>query len=330
MKLRKRAKEDEVREWKKGDNVLPMSDLDVNARRVSKRLRLVSRTTLSVLLGMSIILMGARDLWNRTRHLKNYDKGGLWAWLYLKAYGNLDGYQKSGKVFASVSDVLNSGATGFLAGSSGFNTDKNSRHNYSAYYDIVLEPYMHEDVHVLEVGVRKGGSLKLWRELFSPATFIYGIDISTQVPQFPHDAHIKVVFGSTTDDGKRLWDTLSHHRFDVIIDDGDHSGRAQWETFALLGPLLKSTGVYVIEDLFSTGETAHLLFDRCGLDVSVHADPSGEMVAFLYPKRSIAGRTALGIVGEVYPRLPHAPDLESLRLPGSAFKPISTYSKFCV
>ena len=44
----------------------------------------------------------------------------------------------------------------------------------------------------MEVGVRKGGSLKLWRELYSDNSKIWGIDIAEFVPQFPRDANIKV------------------------------------------------------------------------------------------------------------------------------------------
>ena len=48
--------------------------------------------------------------------------------------------------------------------SSDFATDKGSRHNFSLYYDVMLEPYVPRPVTLLEIGVKKGGSIKMWRE----------------------------------------------------------------------------------------------------------------------------------------------------------------------
>eukprot|EP00943_MAST-04B_sp_MAST-4B-sp1_P008217 g8217.t1 len=217
--------------------------------------------------------------------------------------GRLDNYQKSGQSFSSPTEVLNSAAHGTFVGAEGYNTDKITRHNYSAYYDIVLKPYIKQQVNVMEVGVRKGGSLKLWRELFSFDSQIWGIDINDYVPQFPKDANIKVLIGSSTapDEAKRLYKTLKHKQFDIVIDDGDHNDWSQKLTFDMIGPLLKDTGVYIIEDNF-VDDGRHYYYDTCGFDVSVHNDVSGEMLTILYPSKSIAGRTALGRVGKVYPR----------------------------
>jgi hypothetical protein len=228
---------------------------------------------------------------------------GFVAWIYFN-YGRLDGYQKSGATFNSATEVLKSAASGTFIGSEGYNTDKMTRHNYSAYYDIVLQPYFNNQVSVMEVGVRKGGSLKLWRELFSFESNIWGIDISNNVPQFPKDAKMKVLIGSSTSDKdrKQLQATLKGEKFDIIVDDGDHNDWAQYLTFQLLGPLLKPTGVYIIEDNF-VKDGRYGYYDHCGFDVSVHNDLSGEMLTILYPAQSIASRTGKGRVGPVHPRI---------------------------
>ena len=128
-------------------------------------------------------------------------------------------------------------------------------------------------------------------------------DINDYVPQFQKDANIKVTRGSSTapDEAKRLYKTLKHKQFDIVIDDGDHNDWSQKLTFDMIGPLLKDTGVYIIEDNF-VDDGRHYYYDTCGFDVSVHNDVSGEMLTILYPSKSIAGRTALGRVGNVYPR----------------------------
>lgn len=233
---------------------------------------------------------------------KGTDGNPLIVWAY-QQMGRLDDYQKSGKIFASPTSVLKSAAHGTFVGAQGYNTDKITRHNYSAYYDIVMKPYLEQTVNVMEVGVRKGGSLKLWRELFSFDSQIWGIDINDYVPQFPKDANIKVLIGSSTspEEAKRLYKTLKHKQFDIIVDDGDHNDWAQKLTFDLMGPLLKDTGVYIIEDNF-IDDGRHYYYDKCGFDVSIHNDVSGEMLTILYPSNSIAGITDLGRVGKVFPR----------------------------
>jgi hypothetical protein len=241
--------------------------------------------------------------WVVVNLIKGTDGSPFLMWFYYQ-YGKLDNYQKSKAVYDSPSAVLKSAESGFLANEAGFNTDKNSRHNYTAYYDIVMKPYLSDTISIMEVGVRKGGSLKMWRELFNFDSQVWGIDISDFTPQFPKDAHMKVLIGSSTnsEDAERMSATLKNTRFDIIIDDGDHNDWSQKLTFDLLGPLLKETGVYIIEDNFvDDGNFAY--YDKCGMDVSVHADISGELLTLLYPPKSKAGRTPLGRLGnKVYPR----------------------------
>ena len=226
---------------------------------------------------------------------------GAFFWIY-NQFGSLDHYQKTGKQFQNISDVLSGAVVGsMILTANGFNTDKASRHNYSLYYDISMQPYFSQDISLMEVGVRKGGSLKLWRELYSDDSKIWGIDIAEFVPQFPRDANIKVLVGSSTDKTDRalLAKTLNGIKFDIVVDDGDHNDWSQYLTFSLLGSHLKSTGVYIIEDNFvSHGNNWY--YTRCGFDVSVHTDISGELVTFLYPPNSIAKKTSLGRIGSVY------------------------------
>ena len=101
------------------------------------------------------------------------------------------------RFFPSVSSVLIEGEAGPL--SRDFPTDKLKNHpSYLAIYDMILKPYQNAS-GVMEVGVKKGGSLKLWREFFSFQTHIYGIDIDPGVPTFPRDAHIKVLVVDTSE-----------------------------------------------------------------------------------------------------------------------------------
>ena len=116
-----------------------------------------------------------------------------------KSFMSIEEYSKSGKVYDTVSSVLMEGNN---AGpfSKDYPTDKLTNHpSYVALYDMILKPYQQNASAVLEIGVKKGGSLKLWREYFSFQTHIYGIDIDPGVPTFPKDSHIKVLIVDTTD-----------------------------------------------------------------------------------------------------------------------------------
>ena len=86
-------------------------------------------------------------------------------------------------------------------------------------YDSLLKPYQSSARYVLEVsfilhlvhssailklttlqvGVKKGGSIKLLREYFHQKCTIIGVDVDKGCPQFPYDGHIKTVLASSTD-----------------------------------------------------------------------------------------------------------------------------------
>ncbi len=47
---------------------------------------------------------------------------------------------------------------------------------YLEVYDPILAPWVNKKMKLLEIGVRKGGSLQLWRDYFPQATIV-GIDL---------------------------------------------------------------------------------------------------------------------------------------------------------
>lgn len=210
-------------------------------------------------------------------------------------------YSKTGKVFRSLQEVLHATPdtdNGYFARD--FPTDKESLHNYTRYYDIVLQPYYSVPVTLLEVGVKKGGSLKMWRELFSVDSTIYGVDIDPSAPTFPADARIKTLIFDSRDPYKTKAALRGlEGKIDIIIDDGNHLRTAQMETARALMPFLSPTGVYIWEDVslnpnhFGYTETCQTFY--CSW--RRHTDASGyEHVTFLYPKSSKALRTELGLI----------------------------------
>ena len=101
-------------------------------------------------------------------------------------YSRITTSASSAAQWHNVTHLLTSHSHGFLGHE--FPTDKAVRHNYTLNYDWLLEPYRNSAKNVMEIGVKKGGSLKLWREYFHRDAHIFGIDIDPAVPTFIGDS----------------------------------------------------------------------------------------------------------------------------------------------
>lgn len=130
-------------------------------------------------------------------------------------------------------------------------TDKSSNgHSYCQYYDMIFDPIRFKQNNLLEIGIDKGGSLRMWRE-YMPHSMIHGIDIRGDYGELEQlggvYTHIVdqsnkgelIVFASQFPDG----------HFNIILDDGSHQSEDMVLTFETLFPYLASGGYYVIEDL---------------------------------------------------------------------------------
>jgi len=126
-------------------------------------------------------------------------------------------------------------------------------HHYFPIYESVFGPLRSKPINVLEIGVYRGGSIRLWHKYFAPGTRFVGIDIDASCLQFDSPAeNIHVRIGSQ-DDAAFLSDVVAEFGpFDLIIDDGSHqTGHIIASFNALFGPGLKDGGLYFVEDLHS-------------------------------------------------------------------------------
>ena len=164
-----------------------------------------------------------------------------------------------------------------------FPTDKGGWHDYLPAYDSIFASYRDQPaLKVLEIGVKKGGSIALWREYFAADAFIYGIDVLPIVPTFRRDAHIKILVLDSRD--RAALDTaFADLQFDIIVDDGLHDPDSQMQTFECLRHRLKPEGVYLIEDVYDL-RTAQ--YEALGYRCAVLPDPSGQYLQAVLPPRS--------------------------------------------
>ena len=122
--------------------------------------------------------------------------------------------------------------------------------NYLDIYERYFTNLVNKPINILEIGVRLGCSLRMWKEYF-PKAQIYGIDVRPDCKKHEED-RISIVIGP-----QEKPETINNivnkvNNFDIIIDDGSHINKFTLASFKLLFPHLKHKGIYVIEDMRPT------------------------------------------------------------------------------
>ena len=128
-------------------------------------------------------------------------------------------------------------------------TDKNTLHSYLPVYEHKLAPRRETAKKVLEIGIQRGGSLKLWADYF-PNAEVYGLDIQNGVPDCcKGNPRIRVLQGNAYDI-RAVKEFLNKGMyFDVIIDDGSHTLDAMVFFTKYYSQLLAPGGVLICEDI---------------------------------------------------------------------------------
>jgi len=132
-------------------------------------------------------------------------------------------------------------------------TDKNTIHSYLPLYEELLKIKKESAKNVLEVGVKDGGSIKLWRDFFTNAN-VYGIDIM----------NIDYVWEGIKNDEKIILHTSSDAynndffvtnflnkdvKFDFLLDDGPHTLESMIDFIKLYSQIMTNDGILIIEDI---------------------------------------------------------------------------------
>jgi len=143
-------------------------------------------------------------------------------------------------------------------------TDKGNlhdgKHNFTSAYDEVFNNIRFNIRSVLEIGILKGSSIRMWRDYFTNAE-IYGIDIHQEYVNGVRDEDRIIAFKG--DQSKSLRNIIENiGEFDIIIDDGSHQVNHQLFTFGDLFDKVKPGGFYIIEDLHTSLNSNYT--DKCG------------------------------------------------------------------
>jgi hypothetical protein len=121
---------------------------------------------------------------------------------------------------------------------------------YGEFYEELFSPLRHTALHVLEIGIAQGGSLRAWRDYFTKAE-IYGLDKEKDFVDEAREYRIRT-FWIDASSWAELSGWVYEREFDVVIDDGSHKGIDVINAFAILWPKIKSKGYYIIEDVASS------------------------------------------------------------------------------
>ena len=121
-------------------------------------------------------------------------------------------------------------------------------HYTKQVYPTYFQPIRRDDITLLEIGIKRGGSLKMWRDYFQRGR-IYGLDIiDTGFMRGEPRIH---TFRGSQDDETILQQIINNTGpLDIVVDDGAHTSNAAVPSLEFLWPHIKPGGFYVIEDLY--------------------------------------------------------------------------------
>jgi hypothetical protein len=127
-------------------------------------------------------------------------------------------------------------------------TDKATVHKFCDFYERFFGSLRFDSIALLEIGILRGESLKMW-DLYFPAGLIYGIDYINEY--LINSYKIKSAKADQADRFE-LGKAFPNLKFNIIVDDGGHKMNQQQISFGTLFNQVVSTGFYVIEDLHTS------------------------------------------------------------------------------
>ena len=122
--------------------------------------------------------------------------------------------------------------------------------HYPRIYQKHLARFLDKNPVILEIGVKRGGSLNIWRKFFGKSATIIGIDIDKKCESIRRDG-FEIYVGDQSDKAFLAGVLKKHPEIDILIDDGSHAAKDIISSFEYLYPRIKKDGVYIIEDVSS-------------------------------------------------------------------------------
>ena len=130
-------------------------------------------------------------------------------------------------------------------------TDKSSLdHDYLSFYEERLCQSKDASFTMIEIGVARGSSVKMWGEYFPNATIV-GIDIEPTAVQYAGgNRYIHVGDSSLGETADTVVE--KHGRPLLVLDDGSHIWHHQIEALRYFWPKILPGGMFIMEDLHTS------------------------------------------------------------------------------
>lgn len=140
------------------------------------------------------------------------------------------------------------------------NTDKNTIHSYLDLYQQLLFNKKESAKNVLEIGIYKGGSIKLWSDFFTNAT-IYGLDMFDNIHsdiKYRDNIILNTSIDAYNIDSFNTIFLNKNIKFDFMLDDGPHTLESQKKFIQLYSQIMTDDGILIIEDVQDISWIDHL------------------------------------------------------------------------
>jgi len=203
-------------------------------------------------------------------------------------------------------------------------------HKLKSYYDAYDFHFGQLDrekkYNILEIGIQDGGGLWTLKEYFFNSS-ITGLDIEESCKKYESkDDDVEVFIGNQEDVVTLEKIHKDRGPFDIIIDDGGHTMKAQLYSFFMLFNLLNNNGLYIIEDLHTSywprfGGGTNKRFKNNFITEDINGETDDRDRLLYYIKEGVINSNGRGISKEVMDSLnlwvsQHADKLENLWVNG--------------
>jgi SAM-dependent methyltransferase len=171
-------------------------------------------------------------------------------------------------------------------------TDKSSAgHKYTPIYEPYVAALRLEPVTLLEIGVRRGASVRMWRDYF-PNGRIFGVDIIPDAKVHAGD-RLEILIGDQRDREFLARVKAATGRLDIIVDDGSHRYADQKATLTELWPHLKPGGIYILEDTHTSYHPRHEMgYRKRETTIEMLKDVVDDIYVSLHRQPPMLGRVA--------------------------------------
>ena len=134
-------------------------------------------------------------------------------------------------------------------------TDKNTVHSYLPLYQELLISKKETAKNVLEVGIDRGGSIKMWSDYFTNAN-VYALDIQPLENFWDGIKNNERIILHTSTDAYNNDFFITHFlnkniKCDFMLDDGPHTLESMKQFIKLYTQIMTEDGILMIEDVQS-------------------------------------------------------------------------------